>query len=132
MNQIRFHTKFRMFPEKHRRHFHLRIPFLSFTKILWVCHSPVLEEGLQGLADGVSLLECEKVLKLLAEGSTLYANTGRQDLSNPLKGAKHGTTGARRNLHLFGFGHGEGRRAIFNHQAGHCPTPLQHGHHLLM
>ncbi len=113
-------------------HFHLRIPLLSFTKILWVCPSPVLEEGLQCLADGVSLLECEKVLKLLAEGSTLYANTGRQDLGDPLKGAKHGSTGAWRNLHLFRFGHGEGRRAIFNHQAGHCPTPLQHGHHLLM
>lgn len=100
--------------------------------MLWACPSPVLKEGLQGLANGVSLLKREKVLELLAEGAALYADTGRQDLSDPLQGAEHRSTGAGRNFHLLWFRHGEGWRAIFNHQAGHCPTPLQHRHHLLM
>lgn len=51
-------------------------------------YSPVLEEGLQSLADGVSLLDGEQMLQLLAEGSPMNFNAGRKDLCHPLQGAE--------------------------------------------
>lgn len=93
---------------------------------------PVLEEGLQGFTDGVSLLDGEEVLELLTEGPAMYTDAGRKDLCDPLQGAEHRSAGARRHLHLIDFRHGEGRWPILNHQTGHCSTALQQGHHLLM
>lgn len=46
--------------------------------------SPVLEEALQGFADGIALRWSEQMLQLLVEGPALDLDVGRQDLCDPL------------------------------------------------
>lgn len=48
----------------------------------------MLKEGLKSLADGVSLLRGEEVLKLLTEGAAVYTDARRKDLCYPLQGAE--------------------------------------------
>lgn len=51
-------------------------------------HSPVLEEGLQRLADSVPLLDGQQVLQLLAESATVHLDARRKDLCHPLQRAE--------------------------------------------
>lgn len=48
----------------------------------------MLKEGLESLADGVSLLRGEEVFELLTEGATVHTDARRKDLCYPLQGAK--------------------------------------------
>lgn len=48
----------------------------------------MLKEGLESLADGVSLLCREEVLKLLTKGAAVHADARRKDLCYPLQGAE--------------------------------------------
>ncbi len=48
----------------------------------------MLEESLQSFANGIFFLQGEEVFKLLAEGTSVYADAGRQDLGHPLQGAE--------------------------------------------
>lgn len=48
----------------------------------------MLKEGLESLADGVSLLRGEEVLELLTEGTAMHANARRKDLCYPLQRAE--------------------------------------------
>lgn len=58
-----------------------------------VLRSPVLEEGLQGLADRVPLLDGQQVLQLLAEGTTVDLDARRKDLCHPLQRAESRRSG---------------------------------------
>lgn len=51
-------------------------------------HLPVLEEGLQGLADSVPLLDGQQVLQLLAKGAPVDFNARRKDFCHPLQRAE--------------------------------------------
>lgn len=97
--------------------------------------SPVLEEVLQSLADGVLLLDGQQVFQLLSEGAALDPDAGRENFCHPLQGAEHrgagtlcGETAARQVL----LRQREGRRTVLHNQGGHGATALEHGHHLLM
>lgn len=50
----------------------------------------MLKEGLESLADGVSLLCGEEVLELLTEGAAMHTDARRKDLCYPLQGAESG------------------------------------------
>lgn len=54
----------------------------------------MLEEGLQGLADDVSLMDGEQMFQLLAEGSSMNFDARWKDLSHPLERAE-----SRRSVH---------------------------------
>lgn len=58
--------------------------------------SPVLEEGLQRLADSVPLLDGQQVLQLLAEGATVHLDARREDLCHPLQRAEGRRPGQQR------------------------------------
>lgn len=67
---------------------HPTLPFLLPIFFPTIC-SPVLEEVLQSLADGVPLLDGQQVLQLLSERASVNPDTGRQNLCHPLQGAEH-------------------------------------------
>ncbi|TNN66148.1 hypothetical protein EYF80_023626 [Liparis tanakae] len=80
---------------QHREHIHdqsVNIPVAMETQAS-LC-SPVLEEVLQSLADGVLLLDGQQVFQLLSKGAALNPDTGRKNLCHPLQGAEHGGAGA--------------------------------------
>lgn len=96
---------------------------------------PVLEEVLQCLADGVSLLNGQQMLQLLPKSATLNPDAGRQNLRHPLKGAEHRRAGSfcgnatSRKVLLC---KDKCRWTILHYQCGHGTTSLQHGHYLFM
>ncbi len=64
------------------------VPFIFSIFILTLC-SPVLEEVLQSLADGVPLLDGQQVLQLLSKCAAMYSDTRGQNLCHPLQRAEH-------------------------------------------
>lgn len=116
------------------------IQFLRHSFQVWalkthILCSPVLEEVLQGLADGVPLLNGQQVLQLLSEGAAVNTYTGRQDLRHPLQGAEHWGAGAFRgnaSPNEVRLREGEAGRTVLHYQSGHGTAALEHGHHLLM
>lgn len=95
----------------------------------------MLEEVLQGLADGVPFLNGQQVLQLLSEGAAVNPYTGRQDLRHPLQGAEHwgaGTFRGNASPYEVRLRKGEAGRTVLHYQSGHGTAALEHGHHLLM
>ncbi len=110
------------------------LPFYLFIFSTFLC-SPVLEEVLESLADGVPLLDGQQVLQLLSEGAAMYPDTGGQNLRYPLQGAEHrraGTFCGNATSYKVLLCQGESRRTILHYQSGHGTAALEHGHHLLM
>lgn len=106
-----------------------------FPSVSSISGSPVLEEVLQGLADGVPLLDGEQMFQLLPKGAAMHADTGGQNIRDPLKGGEGRRTGT-----FWGnatpskvlVSQIKSRGTFFHYQSGHGTTALEHGYHLLM
>lgn len=106
-----------------------------FPSVSSIPGSPVLEEVLQGLADGVPLLDGQQMFQLLPKGAAMHADTGGQNICDPLKGAEDRRTGTfwgNATPYQVLVSQTKRRGTFLHYQSGHGTTALQHGYHLLM